>query len=226
MFALAALALLLPAAPSTAITADPPIRLKLSHDEYERGDRARVRVKLAKDGFLLVLRRDGAGHVRVLYPLDPDDAKMVRGGKEFEVRGRGDREAFSVDEAKGTGTILAVRTDEAFDFSAFLHRGRWDYRALSDSLTSGDDESALLDLVDRMTSGRYDYDTATYAVVGSGDYGRYAGRYGGWHGGWYDPWYVGSIYPCLVCGPGFYGPRFGFRGRFGVGFGFGHRRRW
>lgn len=225
MFALAALSLLLPAAQPAIATADPPIRLKLSHDEYERGDRARVRVKLLQDGYLLVLRRDAAGRVRVLYPIDPDDAKPVRGGKEFEVRGRGDREAFSVDETSGTGTVVAVRSEEPFNFTDFLHRGRWDYRALSDSLSNGDGEASLLDLVDRMTTGRYDYDSESYAVVSGNGYGRYAG----WHAGWYDPWYVGSIYPCLVCGPGFYGPRFGFRSRFGFGIGFGgygRRHRW
>jgi len=214
MLAALALSLLLPNAHLISAIADPPIRLKLSHDSYERGDRARVRVKLAQDGYLLVLRRDANGHVRVLYPLEPEDEQRVRGGKEFEVRGRGDREAFAVDEATGTGTVLAVRADDPFDFTGFLRGSRWDYRTLSDSAGTGDAESALLDLVDRMTSGRYDYDTVGYAVVTADDHRRYAG--------WYDPWYFGSIYPCFACGPFFYGPRFGFRATFG----FGHGRGW
>ncbi len=215
MLAALALSLLLPTAHTVAI-ADPPIRLKLSHDSYERGDRARVRVKLAQDGHLLVLRRDANGHVRVLYPLDPDDEQRVRGGKEFEVRGRGDREAFAVDEASGTGTVLAVRAEEPFDFTPFLHGSRWDYRALADSLSGSDVESALLDLVDRMTSGRYDYDTASYAVEAG-----YEGRH---YAGWYGPLYYGSFYPCFACDPFFFGPRYGFRATFGFGFGRGWRR--
>jgi hypothetical protein len=223
MFTALAVALLLPASSPTTAAADPPIRLKLSHDEYERGDRARVHVKLAKDGYLLVLRMDANGHVRVLYPLDPDDAQRMRGGKEFEVRGRGDREAFAVDEASGSGTVLAVRSEEAFNFADFLRGGRWDYRALSDSLSSGDAESALLDLVDRMTTGHYDYDTVAYTVLSADDQRRYSG----WHPGWYGPWYYGALYPCWGCGPGFYGPGFGFRATFGFGHGRIRRgRRW
>jgi hypothetical protein len=213
MLAALALSLLLPNAHPVSATTDPPIRLKLSHDSYERGDRARVHIKLAQDGYLLVLRRDANGHVRVLYPLEPDDEQRVPGGKEFEVRGRGDREAFAVDEATGTGTVLAVRADEPFNFSDFLHGSRWDYRALSDSASGGDAESALLDLVDRMTSGRYDYDTVGYAVVAADEHRYYAG--------WYDPWYFGSIYPCFACGRYFYGPRFGFRATIGFGHGGG-----
>jgi hypothetical protein len=210
MLAAVALSLLLPAAHPVTITTDPPIRLKLSHDEYSRGDRAKVKVKFASDGYLLVLRHDGNGRIRVLYPLDPDDEqKMIRGGKDYEVRSRGDHEAFSVEEASGTGTVVAVRSDERFDFGDFLRNGRWDYRALSDSLSSGDGESVLLDLVDRMTAGRYDYDTATYTVYADDAPRRYAG--------WYAPWYVGPYYPGF-----YYGPWFGFR----ASFGFGHGRGW
>jgi Domain of unknown function (DUF4384) len=214
MIAAFALALLLPttapAAPVTGID-DPPIRIKLSHDTYERGDRARVRVKTAKDGYLLVVRQDANGRIRVLYPLSPDDEGRVQGGKEFEIRSRGDREAFAVDESTGSGTVLAVRSDNPFEFTDFTRSGHWDYRALSDSGSRGDAESTLLDLVDHMTSTRYDYDLVDYTVTSGSD-----ARY--YSAGWYDPWYVGSFYPCFVCGRGFYGPRFGFR----VGFGFGH----
>jgi hypothetical protein len=165
-----------------------------------------------------VLRQDANGHVRVLYPLDPEDSPQVPGGKEFEVRGRGDREAFAVDEASGTGTVLAVRSEEPFDFTPFLHGSRWDYRALADSVNSGDAESSLLDLADRMTSGRYDYDSASYAVEAA-----YEGRHST---GWYGPLYYGSFYPCFACDPFLFGPRYGFRATFGFGFGRGwHRHR-
>lgn len=209
MLAIVALSLLLTPTQPATLASDPPVRLKLSHDEFERGDRAKVRVKFAEDGYLLVLRRDADNHIRVIYPLDPDAPRLVRGGKEFEVRGRGDREAFSVEEASGTGTVIAVRSAEPFDFGDFLRNGRWDYRALTDSLAPGDAESVLLDLVDRMTTGRYDYDTATYAVYAADAPRRYAG--------WYAPWYAGPFYPGL-----YYGPWYGTRVTFGFGFG----RRW
>jgi hypothetical protein len=186
---------------------DPPIHLKLSHDEYARGDHARVRVKTAKDGFLVVLRTDADGRVRVLYPLNPEDSGSVRGGREFEIRGRGDREAFTVQDRGGSGTVLAARSDQPFHFDDFMRGGHWDYRALASDTTGGDAEATLLDLVERMTDGEYDYDVVSYTVMGESPSRYYAG--------WYNPWWFGAYYPGF-----FYGPRFGF----GATFRFGHPR--
>ena len=85
-------------APRVAATADdPPIRVSLnSGGSYYQGDRAKVRVRVAEDGYLLVLRADADGRVRVLFPLDPGDDDFVRGGHDFELRGRGDRETFFI----------------------------------------------------------------------------------------------------------------------------------
>src|SRR2546421_4746753 len=85
-------------------TDDPPVKVWLNHDNYfQRGDKARVNVKLADDGYLLVLRADAEGRVRVLFPLDPSNDNFVRGHETIEVRGRGDREAFFVDDREGSG---------------------------------------------------------------------------------------------------------------------------
>ena len=65
---------------------DPPVRVRLSDDVYLSGDHARVNVKTAKDGYLLVLRVDTEGHVRVLFPVDPGTDSKVKGGKTIEVR--------------------------------------------------------------------------------------------------------------------------------------------
>ncbi len=206
-----ALSLLLPAtaAPAGQKPPDPVIRVKLSGDTYTRGDRARVRVKLASDGYLLVLRADADGRIRVLFPLDPEDTASVDGGKEFEIRSRGDREAFTVNDREGSGVVLAARSDTPFRFDGFARGSHWDYRALAVDRVSDDPEAGLLELVDRMVEGRYDYDVTSY-TVGSRDYPRH-------YSGWYDPWYYG--YP----GPGwYYGPRVGFR----VSIGFGHRHGW
>jgi len=207
-----ALTLLLPGlAPATPdAAADPPIRVKLSEDSYVRGDRARVRVKAAQDGYLVVLRADADGRVRVLYPLDPSDPGEIRGGREFEVRGRSDREAFLVSEREGAGTVIAAVSSEPFQFDAFTRGGHWDYRALAADSSGDDPEATLVDLLDRMSGGHFDYDVATYTVT--------ARSPGHWSVGWYDPWYPGFYYPW------YYGPRFGFRAT--IGFGFGHRHRW
>jgi hypothetical protein len=220
MLAVLALSLLVPAtAPAKpAVHDDPPIRLKLSDDVFDRGERARVRVKLAQDGYLVVLRADAEGRIRVLYPLNPEDQTTVRGGREFEVRSRGDREAFTVDDREGSGTVLAARSGTPFNFDEFARDAHWDYRALVAEKADEDGEATLVDLVDRMTSGNYDYDVATYTVTG-----RAPGRYSA---AWYGPWYSGWYAPCFGCYP-FYGPRFGFGATIVFGRShFYHRRRW
>src|SRR2546425_2514029 len=70
-----------PAAP-TAASDDPPIKVWLNQDSYyQRGDKAKVHVKLADDGYLVVLRADAEGRMRVLFPLDPTADDFVRGGQ-------------------------------------------------------------------------------------------------------------------------------------------------
>ena len=177
-------------------TSDPPVKLKISDDVFVRGERARVRVKTTQSGYLLVLRADAQGRIRVLFPLEPTDDAAVRGGKEIEIRGRGDREAFTVDDAEGSGKIIAALSAQPFQVDAFTRAGHWDYAALAATDSTGDAEAALLALVDRMSGGAYDYDLVTYTVTTRprfrqspwawGDPGSWGGGWGGW-GGWYGP---------------------------------------
>jgi len=216
MLAALAILILAPAAAPTSPSAqrdDLPIRVRLSDEEYSRGDRAKVKVRAAEDGYLLVLRVDGEGRVRVLYPLRPDEAGEITGGKDFEVRSRGDREAFVVDEGPGSGAVFAAWSDQPFRYTDFNRNGHWDYRTLTAEKISGDEESGLLDLVDRMSDGKYEYDIAHY-TVGEPGYVRH------YTGGFYGPWWDGLYGPCYGCYPYYYGPRW----RFGLGFGFGGRR--
>ncbi len=214
-----ALTLLLPVTnnPQPHLSSDPAIRIRLSDDVLMRGDREKVRIKTAADGYLLVLRIDGEGRVRVLYPIDPEDSSMVRGGKEFEIKGRGDREAFTADEREGKGTVFAAISASPFRFDDYTRGGHWDYRALSADSAASDSEGFLLDMIDRMTDAHYDYDLVTYQVWS--DNGNRPRAYSGWYSPhYYDPFYSPS-YP-------FYGPRWGFN--VGVRIGGGHfgRRRW
>src|SRR5881396_1435467 len=104
-----------PAAP-TAASDDPPIKVWLNQDSYfQRGDKAKVHV----------LRTDAEGRVRVLFPLDPTGDDFVRGGNKLEVRGRGDREAFSIDEREGTGVVPAARSVAPFKFDEFARGDHW-----------------------------------------------------------------------------------------------------
>src|SRR6266550_2228805 len=131
-------------------TDDPPVKVWLNHDNYfERGDKARVNLRLADDGYVLVLRADADGRVR----------------------GRGDREAFFVDDREGSGLVLVARSTTPFKFDEFVRGDHWDYRVL-DARQAGDDkEAALLDMAQRMTTeGRFDYDAVTYVVTSARAY--------------------------------------------------------
>ena len=193
---------------------DPPVKVSLNNDNYfEPGDKARVEVKLAEDGYLLVLRADAQGRVRVLYPLDPSDDNFVRGRRTIEVRGRGDREAFFIDDKDGSGVVLAARSVAPFQFDEFVRGDHWDYRVL-DTRGSGDDkETALLDMVQRMSpDAHFDYDVVAY-VVSSRPHDAYHTHVAvgvGWGWGYPYPYGVGVgfgwgyPYYYSACDPFFY----------------------
>src|SRR6266576_7118389 len=99
--ALLLLALPTAAAPGAVPVApkDPPVHVWFNYDgHYAYGDRAKVYAKSAHDVNLIVLRSDGAGHVRVLFPLNPQGDQRITGGKKYELKGRGGREAFVADD--------------------------------------------------------------------------------------------------------------------------------
>jgi len=222
------------AASARVVSDDPPVKVWLNHDNYERGDKARVNVRLGDDGYVVVLRADADGRVRVLFPLDPGDDAFVRGGETIEVRGRGDREAFYVDEREGSGLVLAARSATPFKFDAFVRGDHWDYRVL-DVRDAGDDkEAALVDIAQRMIpDGHFDYDATSYVVSAQRAYRDYYPSYysAGFGYGWpyrygfgscYDPFFYDPFYCGSYFSP-FYDPF--FFGGFGFGgFGFGFRR--
>jgi hypothetical protein len=184
-----------------------PVRVELNHDQYSSGDKARVYVRSEQDGYLVVLHADPDGRVRVLYPLDPSDDDFIRGGKKFEVRGRGNRDAFQIEgtEASG-GVVVAAVSPDAFKFDEFVRNDHWDFRALGGPSSSVKDDplANLVDIVQRMSggdsSGRFEYDQATYVVrsyrvadydyYGYGYHPRYGIRFGfgyPYYSAFYDP---------------------------------------
>ena len=119
--------------PSAAAHDDPPIQLWLSNDgRFLPGDHAKVEVRTEEDGYLLILQVDPEGYLRVLFPVDPDKDNFARGGKRYEVKGRGGRDAFEAD-AKGRGTVYAAVAREPFRFEGFVTGDHWDYGALAPS---------------------------------------------------------------------------------------------
>src|SRR5690349_20628244 len=192
-------------APNAAVAAvrsdDPPVKVWLNNDNYfRRGDKARVNVRFADDGYLVVLRADTDGRVRVLFPLDPTDDAFVRGGETIEVRGRGDREAFIVDDRERSGVVLAARSVAPFKCDEYVRGDHWDYRVLSARDAGGDKACALVDLVQEMTpDGQFYYDDVKYVVSSARNesddsyYPSYSMGYGyGW--GW--PYRYGYLSTC------------------------------
>ena len=172
---------------------DPPIQIWISNDRrFLPGESAKVEVRTEEDGYLIVLHVDPDGYVRVLFPLDPDKDDFVRGGKKYEVRGRGDRRAFEAD-GKGRGVVYAAVSREPFRFETFVVGDHWDYRQLAPSRLSSNPEPELNDLIRRMAGGDFDYDILTYDVVDRVTYASdYYPRY---YGSFYnDPWCYG--YSC------------------------------
>jgi hypothetical protein len=154
-----------PASATRAQAADPSVQLSLDRRDYEPGDQARVTVRVRDDGYLLVLRLSPDGYVRVLFPLDPGDDDFVRGDASYEIRGRGDRSAFTVSSSGGTGTVYAAWSTEPFRFDDYVLGDHWDYRVLDGSLIQGDPEAGLTELAQRMSTVHFDYDLVSYSVA-------------------------------------------------------------
>ena len=145
---------------------DPAIQIWINNDRrFLPGDHAKVQVRTREDGYLLVLHVDPDGHLRVLFPLDPKDDDFVRGGRKYEIRGRGGRESFTADDGKGTGTVYAAVSHDPFRFDEFVLGDHWDYRNLAPQRLPADPEQDLNDLVRRMVDGSFDYDILTYTVL-------------------------------------------------------------
>ncbi|MGH7516883.1 MAG: DUF4384 domain-containing protein [Gemmatimonadales bacterium] len=167
LFLLATHALTAAPALAAAPGKDPPVRVWFNSDgNYALGDRAKVHAKSAADGYLIVLRADAAGRVRVLFPLDPQGDQRITGGKKYELKSRAGREAFIADDTSGHGTVLAAIAQSPFRVEEFVQEGRWDLRALSDTSVRDDPEAGLIDLIRRMKApdDHFDYDVETYVV--------------------------------------------------------------
>ncbi|HUQ15531.1 MAG TPA: DUF4384 domain-containing protein, partial [Gemmatimonadales bacterium] len=155
-----------PGQPAAATADDPPIQIWINNDgRFLRGDRARVHVRTEDDGYLVVLHADAEGHLRVLFPIDPTDDNFVRGGKKYEVEGRGGRDAFDVGDRSGRGTVYAAISRSAFRFDEFVLGDHWDYKALAPRQLAEDPEPELTELLRRMAQGSFDYDVMSYYVV-------------------------------------------------------------
>ena len=248
MLTLLATLLVASPAPDTAraaIATPPPIQITLNNGgSYYPGGMVSVRVETADDGYLLVFRVDGDGRIRVVFPLDPDADAFVRGGKEYELRGRGDRSTFQADDRGGSGMVYAALSRTPFVVRDFSQNGHWDYDMLRLRDSSMDAESDLTAIVTQMTNrARFDYDAVGYRVQEIAGTAA-AGAPGGYYPGLYDPYY-NPRWRCMSCGWGYPGSQFsvGFGyspfwdpwlyspwgynyGYYGYGYGFGYGNGW
>ncbi len=183
---------------------DPAIQIWISNDRrFLPGEHAKVQVRAREDGYLLVLHADPDGHLRVLFPIDPKDDNFVRGGRKYEIRGRGGRESFTADDRTGRGTVYAAVSHDPFRFDDFVLTDHWDYRNLAPQRLAAAPEPELNDLVRRMVDGSFDYDVLSYDVIERVVYAdSYGGSYYNYDGG-YD-----CSYSYFGCGRSYYGSPF------------------
>ena len=216
------LATLLVAAPSgdttgagSAAARTPAIQVSLNDGgNFAPGGLVNVRVQTADDGYLIVFRVDGDGRIRVVFPLDPDADAFVRGGKEYELRGRGDRSTFLADDRGGSGMIYAALSHQPLVVRDFSQNGHWDYDALRLRDSTTDAENDLTAIVARMTNrARFDYDAISYRVQDISSVSTVVNGGGGYYPGLYDPYY-NPRWRCMSCGWGYPGSEFS------VGFGY------
>ncbi len=178
------------AATTATPNTDPDLKVWLNKSRHiERGDRIRTYVRAHEDGYLVVLHQDPEGRVRMLFPLDPGDDGFVRGARDYEIRGRGDRHAFTVYETSGEGAVYAAFSRDPFRFDEFVLGDHWDY-GLAEWYVEEDAEAELTALVQRMVgNGRFDYDLVRY------DVGRDIAYYGqGYRPSIYEPYYSGHYW--------------------------------
>lgn len=177
--------------PAALRTADPPVKLWLSsNSEFVNGDGAHVHVRAEQDGYIVVLRADAGGRLRMLFPVDPGADNFVRAHMKREIRGRGDREAFVVDDREGEGLVLAAWSASPFHFNDYTRGDHWDYAALDTMQTGPDKEAGLLSVVQDMAgTAHFDFDAVPYSV-GSGS-------------GYYNSPYAASCWGCGVGAVGF-----------------------
>lgn len=196
-----------PAGAPAAVAGPPayqPVKVWLSRDRgLRRGERVRVYVRVETDGYLAVLHAEPDGRIRMVFPLDPSDDNFLRGGREYELEARAGREAFTVYEDEGVGTVIAVLSRDPFRFDELMRGDYWDYRNRDRWVVYEDAEADLVDLAQLIAVGSYEFDLVRYDI-----------GYGVAYRRGYRPYRYG-LYP-------YYDP-FYHRSRFVFGIGFGHR---
>jgi len=181
-----ALALPLAATPARAGTAGsgdgvpPGIRLWTTHgDTYHRGEPVRIFFRTERDAYVTIFRVDTDGRLRVLFPHEPTDPNLARGGETYDVEGVNDQDAFYVDDYPGVGYVFGVASEDPFAYDPMVSNEHWDFAAaqnLTDGRLHADPYASLQQLVQQIEPEGYaDYDThlLPYYVDQRYDYPRF-----------------------------------------------------
>lgn len=208
-------------------------------DVYHRRDPIPVAYRADRDGYVMVMRVDTDGRIRMLYPSDPEGDNFVRGGEDHRVPnpyGYEVEHAFAVDDYPGVGYVFAVLSRDPFDFSPHVRNGHWDYRTMGvDGRVTGDPYVALTEIAeDMLPHGSFGFDLVPYYVEAQFEYPRFVcydchaytaypvwDPYRHWCGTFklviYDQpgWYPATVYPtaAVVPGGGVVHPQFIIEGR-------------
>jgi hypothetical protein len=145
-------------------------------DPYHSGQSARVHFRADRDAYVTILRVDTDGRVRVLFPRQPWEDNFARGGREYEVLGGSDRDAFYIDDYPGVGYVFGIAAADPFVYDPLESNDHWDYRTIADGRVRGDPYVALTDLAQRIVPDGYDdwdYDIVPYYVQQHYDYPRF-----------------------------------------------------
>ncbi len=166
------LAMASPAVPGP--TSHPAVHIWLNSDgQFVRGDHARVYLKTADDGYVVVLRADDQGRVRVLYPADPTGDDYVQATDKLEIHGRDNGKAFLVNDKSGGGLVVAAYSQQPFTFDDYVLNGHWDLTALTPAGAKRDPEAAVMNVVQTMSTGHpFEYDEADYVTRAAAGQGR------------------------------------------------------
>lgn len=195
-------------APSLTVQQDPPLQVWLSRqDNLDFGDRVRVYVRAEDDGHLVVFHADPEGRIRVLFPIDPYEDDFIRGGRDFEIRDRKNREAIRTAEEVGYGTVYVAFSKDPFRYGEFSRGDHWDYRSFDDYEIAGDADAVLTQIAQRMAVGSsFIYETDSYYLNPPAAYTRAYGSYRSNYYGRHDHNYgLGIRIGFSFGGPRYYG---------------------
>src|SRR5213596_3598426 len=167
-----------PSIPPVSVESRPRVEVWTDRGDspYTSGQGVRTHFRADRDAFVTILRVDTDGRVRVLFPREPWEDNFARGGRDYEVQGGDDRDAFYIDDYPGVGYLFAVASADPFVYDGIQSRDHWDYRLIADGRVRGDPYVALTDLAQRIVPDGYsdwDYDITPYYVQQHYDYPRF-----------------------------------------------------